>query len=196
METTITTNYDLSTKIESGKKVEKSLRQLPENLLPEKGKAGTKKAGKKQSDLEVRLSILQNAYEQFLEAGGLAQFERFEAFERGLKQGYLTIVLHNTNACPKCQMWTSQTVCPNCKTQLGRESEMAENANLKPIEQAFTCHGCDAEIIINQDDPKRCVFEWVDTKTSGSNLYCYDCDDILIQDGVLPNAKKKMEVQS
>jgi len=143
METITTMNCDSLMQIESGKKAGKSPQQLPENLPPEKGKAGTKKAGKKQSDLEVRLSILQNAYEQFLEAGGLVQFERFEALERGLKQGYLTIVLHNTNACPKCKMWTSQTVCPNCKTQLGcddeslphRQLEMAASGNLKPIKR-------------------------------------------------------------
>lgn len=75
-------------------------------------------------------------------------------------------------------------------------SEMAENATLKPIEQAFTCHGCSKEITINQDDPRHRVFEWADGKTSEKHPYCYDCDDILIQDEILPNAKKKMEVQS
>ena len=71
---------------------------------------------------------------------------------------------------------------------------MAES--LKPIEQAFTCHGCDKEIIINQDDPKRRMFDWKDGKTGEKKPYCFDCDDILIQDEILPNAKKKMEVQS
>jgi len=156
-----------------------------------------------QNDLEVRLSILQAAYEHFLEAGGLVQFERFEALERGLKQGYLNLVLHNTNACPKCQMWTAMTVCPNCKTQLGcddeglphGELEMIASGSLKPIEQAFTCYGCDTEITINRDDPNRRMFDWTDAKTGRKNPYCFNCDGILIQDGELPNAKKKREVQ-
>jgi len=152
-----------------------------------------------QNDLEVRLSILQAAYEHFLEAGGLAQFDRFEALERGLKQGYLTIVLHNTNACPKCKMWTSQTVCPNCKTQLGCDdanpgclSQMAEQKQ----PDSFKCHGCDAVIEIDDSIPARRVFEWANGTTGEKHPYCFKCDDILIQDGELPNAKKKREVQS
>lgn len=75
-------------------------------------------------------------------------------------------------------------------------SQMAEDLILIPIEQAFTCHVCDTEIIINQDDPKRRMFEWTDGTTGEKHPCCFDCDDILIQDGELPNAKKKQEVQS
>lgn len=90
---------------------------------------------------------------------------------------------------------------PGCLSQMAeglphRQLEMVASGKLKPIEQAFTCHGCNAEIVINQDDPKCRMFEWAEGKTGKKIPYCYNCDDILIQDGELPNAKKKREVQS
>lgn len=90
---------------------------------------------------------------------------------------------------------------PGCLSQMAeglphRQLEMVASGKLKPIEQAFTCHGCNAEIVINQDDPKCRMFEWTEGKTGKKIPYCYNCDDILVQDGELPNAKKKMEVQS
>lgn len=77
-------------------------------------------------------------------------------------------------------------------------SQMAEGLQIRGIglRPSFTCHGCNAEIVIDKDNPKCRMFEWTDVKTCQKNPYCYDCDDILIQDGDLPNAKKKMEVQS
>lgn len=90
---------------------------------------------------------------------------------------------------------------PGCLSQMAeglphRQLEMVASGKLKPIKQAFTCHGCNAEIIINQDDPKCRIFEWIEGKSGKKNPYCYNCDDILIQDRELPNAKKKMEVRS
>lgn len=89
---------------------------------------------------------------------------------------------------------------PGCLSQMAeglphRELQMVASGSLIPIEQAFTCHGCNAEITINRDDPNRRMFDWTDAKTGRKNPYCFNCDWILIQDGELPNAKKKKEVQ-
>lgn len=76
------------------------------NATNEKAKGATKKAGKKQSDSEVRLSILQSAFEQWLEAGGNADI--------GMGGTWLTLYLRDVRACGNCKFWTTQNTCPAC----------------------------------------------------------------------------------
>lgn len=60
------------------------------------------------SDLEVRLSILQTAYQQALAAGLKAQSQS--------QNGKLLIVLHGVAKCPTCQEWRAEGKCPTCAT--------------------------------------------------------------------------------
>lgn len=78
------------------------------NLPSEKGKGGTPKAGPTPNDLEVALSILQSAFDQFLEAGGRAKL--FPVPQSSI----LTVEIHGALKCHKCEAWTTLTNCPGC----------------------------------------------------------------------------------
>lgn len=78
------------------------------NLPSEKGRAGTPKAGPMQTDSEVALSILQSAFDQFLEAGGLARLHQMP------QSTILAIEIHGVVKCHNCEAWTTLMICPGC----------------------------------------------------------------------------------
>lgn len=56
--------------------------------------------------------------------------------------------------------------------------------------EQFSCCGCSKTIVVKNDEPKRRVFVWID-RNKRKKPYCFDCDDLLIQDQELPNEKLK-----
>lgn len=59
-------------------------------------------------------------------------------------------------------------------------------------EKPFTCHGCGVHKTPN-GTPQNAPFVWTDAKTKKRRLYCYDCDDKLIQDAPLPVSQRTQE---
>lgn len=104
MENIMSTDYAF-TPTASRAPVEKLPRKSSPNATTEKAKAGTKKAGKMPADSEVALSILQAAYEQFLETG---------ARVRVRPEGGLTLWLMDVKVCGICQLWTLEKKCSAC----------------------------------------------------------------------------------
>ena len=78
------------------------------NSPSEKGRGGTPKAAPTPNDSEVALSILQSAFDQFLEAGGLARLHQMP------QSTILAIEIHGVVKCHKCEAWTTLTLCPGC----------------------------------------------------------------------------------
>ncbi len=76
------------------------------NATSEKAKVATKKAGSKPSSSEARLSILQNAFEQWLESGGGAGI--------GSGGGEIHLFLQGVHVCGNCKFWTVREICPAC----------------------------------------------------------------------------------
>src|SRR5437870_10007587 len=68
METITTTNCGSLTPNELGEKAEKSTLKSKPNLRSGRARAGTRQAVKTPAECEVRLSILQAAFDQFLES--------------------------------------------------------------------------------------------------------------------------------
>lgn len=85
-----------------------------------KAKAGTQKAEPTLNDLEIELSILQSAYERFLEAGGKAKVINIrDGLSLGVASGVFTLEIHGVNICPIDDAWTTETKCPQCGKELG-----------------------------------------------------------------------------
>jgi hypothetical protein len=56
-------------------------------------------------------------------------------------------------------------------------------------QQPFICRGC-GDRKTPDGKPKNAAFVWTDAKTKTRRRYCYACDDKLIQDLPLPQAKR------
>lgn len=95
-----------SIQTESPSRGAKSRQQLKPNATTEKAKVATKKAVKKPQGCEVELSILQTAFNEFLEAGGQAT----------ICSGGDSIRLEIMGAmlCGNCEVWTTEQKCPVC----------------------------------------------------------------------------------
>lgn len=103
---TITSTDCDSTKAGLQGRAGKSRQQLKPNATTGKARDATKKAGRRQNDIEVALSILQTAFDQFLEAGGSS----------GISSGggHLTLTIAGVQVCGICQLWTTEKACPVC----------------------------------------------------------------------------------
>ena len=105
MENIISMNLDLQAESESENRAEKSTPKSKPNLRSGKARVGTKRAVKTPAECEVRLSILQAAFDQYLEAGGQA----------AMVESYgPTIRLFGVSVCGKCKLWTLEKACPVC----------------------------------------------------------------------------------
>ena len=119
METPISTDSGLQTtgkhpknSSESRGRAERSRHGSKPNSPTEKGVVATKKADQKLSDSEVELSLLQSAFERFLEAGGQARLHQMP------QSTILLIELWGVTKCHNCEAWTTLTTCPGCQTTL------------------------------------------------------------------------------
>lgn len=120
MVTTTSTDCD-STPNELRNAVENLQSKSKPNATKGRAKAGTKKAVKTPKDSEVRLSILQAAFDQYLEAGGRA----------GMSGNVNPIIqLYGVSICGNCRLWTLEKECPVCANP-GCLSQMAENMEVK-----------------------------------------------------------------
>lgn len=52
----------------------------------------------------------------------------------------------------------------------------------------FTCYGCSKKVVVENSEPTLRAFAWEDRKGKKHD-YCFDCDDLLLQDQELPNRK-------
>lgn len=89
----------------------KSRRRSKGNSKRGPAKDGTLKADKKQTDLDVELSLLQSVYEQAINAGLKAT--SFET-ETATQMPVIVIRLFNVSKCPECGSWISGRKCPMC----------------------------------------------------------------------------------
>lgn len=105
-------------RLDSPDRAARSPRQSAKCSTNDQGKDDTLNPAPPLSDLEVRLSILQTAYQQALAAGLKAQSQS--------RDGRVLIVLHGVAQCPTCQEWRAKGNCPTCATGTSTsESEVA-----------------------------------------------------------------------
>ncbi len=93
-------------------RAERSRRRSGENSTDGPGKEGTEKAGGRQSDLEIELSILQSNYEKCLNFGLKAR--TIQQMTTDGQMPVLVIQMLNVSKCPTCQSWIVGRTCPIC----------------------------------------------------------------------------------